>query len=121
MPGHDEQHVVADDNRRAFVSQGEVVSQSLFDTEASPAQYRHLFVRGEQSYSATRAHTFRHTQQRAIAAAYVHEIVPRVKFDRLDDAFVNQLCNLLQVPAPQGQVVRISGALRRFAAAPGSV
>ena len=58
----------------------------------------------------------RHSEQGAVAAADVHQVIPGVKIDRFDDAFMNQVCDFPQVPASQSQVMRISGRLRRFAA-----
>jgi hypothetical protein len=104
---------MSDNNRGAFVSDGEPVSQSLFDVKPSLAEHGHCLFGSGQPNSAARAHTLCHTQQRAIAAAYVHQIIPRMMLDRIGNAFVNQLCNLLQVPAPQREVVRIFGMLRR--------
>lgn len=46
----------------------------------------------------------------------VYKVITGVNTDRFDDAFINQLCDLLQVPASEGQVMRISGMLGRFAA-----
>jgi hypothetical protein len=116
LPGNHEQYAVAYNNRGAFVWDGELVGESLFDVKARPAEQGHLLFGGEQSQASPDARMCHHSEQGAVAAADVYQVIPGVKIDRFDDAFMNQVCDFPQVPASQSQVMRISGRLRRFAA-----
>ena len=55
------------------------MSEPLFGFQAKPAQHGYFFLGREQANGGPGANTFRDSKQRAVAAAYIYEIVGRSK------------------------------------------
>src|SRR5882757_6307701 len=72
FPRNHQQYAVTDDNRSAFISDRQVVRQSLFDVETKPAQHSDFLLCGKESKCAADAEILRHSKQRAISAANVY-------------------------------------------------
>ena len=113
---HDQQHVVADDDRRAFVGHRQLVGEPLAHFDPKAADDGGLFLGEEQSDRAVRAPRFCHLQQGAVAAANVEHIVVGAKFDLAHDAFLDATSDGLLVFAAQGEVLDVVEMARGFAA-----
>jgi len=93
-----------------------LMSEPLFGFQAKPAQHGYFFLGREQANGGPGANTFRDSKQRAVAAAYIYEIVGRSEFHHLGDPFIDEPRNFLFVPPAKSQVVRVASVLRGLAA-----
>src|SRR5579864_979677 len=97
---YDQEDVVANHDVGAGVGQWELVGQSLAHVNPSFSDQADLFFCREKSDSAMDAARLRHSQQSAVSAADVHEIVGGTKTHDLHDLLVNAASNFLLLASP---------------------
>ena len=92
------------------------MGESLLSIEPTPAKHRDFLVGGEQTDRRPDTGTLRHSKERPIPAANVHQVIAGAKLDRPGNAFMNEPGYFLLVPAAKRQIVRVSGVPRSLAA-----
>ena len=106
LAGDDQQHAVANDDRRTCVRNGQPVAEGLLHIQPFGPNQGNFFLGRPQSQRTADPDFRGKMQQNSVSTTDVNEVVTRSEAHNVDDALMNCGSDLLFARAPQREVVQ---------------